>query len=229
MDFMKLLKSLEEVLYELISWVVFYPLTLWRIVRHPLHSLAYAERQLDEPEDRQYDDGVSPPILLLISLGVLHFLGNNILQTSTPAMTGALADDRNLLAFRAVAFSLFPLMFGMIALWARKARITRATFKPMFYSQCYATVPFVITLSVGLALIVMGDEEVGPETAWGLGVILAGFIWYALVETLWLANIAKLRKRWAALIVAATLACAIPIFFIVAAVVGYAASDGNVI
>lgn len=35
MDLMRLLRSLEEFLYELIGWLVFYPRTFWRILRHP--------------------------------------------------------------------------------------------------------------------------------------------------------------------------------------------------
>ncbi|SFV34632.1 hypothetical protein SAMN05216456_1952 [Devosia crocina] len=43
MDFMKLLKSIEELLYELITWFVFYPLTLWRIdAMNPMPSFLLA-------------------------------------------------------------------------------------------------------------------------------------------------------------------------------------------
>jgi len=35
MDFMRLLQSLEELLYELVSWLVFYPVTLWRTLTRP--------------------------------------------------------------------------------------------------------------------------------------------------------------------------------------------------
>lgn len=33
MDFMKWLNSLDELLYEVMSWLVFFPLTLWRALR----------------------------------------------------------------------------------------------------------------------------------------------------------------------------------------------------
>lgn len=29
---MKLLKSLEELIYEVVTWLVFYPITMWRSV-----------------------------------------------------------------------------------------------------------------------------------------------------------------------------------------------------
>lgn len=223
MDFMKLLKSLEELLYELISWFVFYPLTLWRIVRRPLYMLSYAERQLLEDEDHQFDDGLSPPVLLLISLIVLHSVGQVIDPAGEHVLTGLLADDWNLLVFRAVAFSLFPLVFGIIQLRANRARLTRTTFKPIFYSQCYAAVPFVVMVSLGLQFF--SGEPSGAMMWAGTLVFAVGLIWYVVVETLWLAQSAKLHRGKSALIVAAALVCALPLFLAVALLVALASGS----
>lgn len=224
MDFMKLLKSLEELLYELISWFIFYPLTLWRILRRPLAMLSYAERQLLEEEDHQFDDSLSPPILLLISLIVLHSLGQMFEPDALHPLTGLLADDWNLLIFRAVSFSLFPLLFGLLQLRANRARLTRTTFKPIFYSQCYAAVPFVVLVSLGLQFF--SDTDPSALTIWAGGLIFAaGFAWYAVVETLWLAQSAKLRLAKSAMIVAATLIFALPLFLLIAVLAGLASGS----
>lgn len=61
MDFMKWLNSLDELLYEVMSWLVFYPLTLWRTLLQPIGMMKYADRQLDLPEAEQYTDALSPP------------------------------------------------------------------------------------------------------------------------------------------------------------------------
>ena len=225
MDFMKLLKSLEEVLYELISWVIFYPLTLWRIIRRPMATLAYAERELQQDDAKQYDDAVSPPILLLISLGMLHVTENLIVPASAPAMGGLLADDRNLLAFRAVLFSFFPFVFGLIQLKTRGARITRATFKPVFYSQCYAAVPFVISISLGVSLAAYHSQTALGAIAATI-ILGAGLCWYATTASRWLALGAHIPLVRAVLITIATLLCAIPFFIAIGAAVGYAMSTG---
>ena len=39
MDFMRILRSLEEFLYEVMTWLVFYPRTMWRALRHPIEML----------------------------------------------------------------------------------------------------------------------------------------------------------------------------------------------
>jgi hypothetical protein len=36
MDFMKLLKSLDDFLYEVVGWIIFYPITLMRSVLNPI-------------------------------------------------------------------------------------------------------------------------------------------------------------------------------------------------
>jgi len=221
MDFMRLLKSIEELLYELISWVIFYPLTLWRIIRHPLATLGYAERELQQPEEQQFDDAVSPPILLLVSLGLVHVLSRTVLEDA-PAMTGIFADERNLLAFRAIMFSMFPLLFSLIQLRVERARVTRSIFKPIFYAQCYATVPFVISLTLGL--LFMSDETDMVSMMVGLGLMLTGLVWYGVVQALWLSITSKLHIGWAVATVMLTLAFAVPLVGLIGIVVGAASS-----
>jgi hypothetical protein len=36
MEFLKFIRSLEELLYEVMTWLLFYPRTLWRVLRHPI-------------------------------------------------------------------------------------------------------------------------------------------------------------------------------------------------
>lgn len=40
MNFVQWLNSLDELLYELVGWLVFFPVTLWRILLHPLAVLS---------------------------------------------------------------------------------------------------------------------------------------------------------------------------------------------
>lgn len=68
MDFLKLFESLDELLYEIMSWLVFYPITLWRAIAHPLRMMNYADAELGDSETEQYTDALSPPLFLLLSL-----------------------------------------------------------------------------------------------------------------------------------------------------------------
>ncbi|SFZ84651.1 hypothetical protein SAMN02983003_2137 [Devosia enhydra] len=179
MDFMRLLKSIEELLYEIVTWLVFYPLTVVRIALRPLHMMAYAERELRDAVEDQYDDALSPPICLLITLVLLHLTERWIVGANAPALPGPLADDRNLLVFRAVAFGLFPLLLSVAQLRLMKARLMRKTLRPVFYGQCYAAIPFVIAITASLQLL--AARQVMP----GLVTLLAGLGWYVVVQALW--------------------------------------------
>ena len=62
MHFVSLLKSLDDLLYQVVSWLVFYPITLWRVLRRPGAMMVYADRELADAEERQYEDTLSPPL-----------------------------------------------------------------------------------------------------------------------------------------------------------------------
>ena len=187
---MKLLKSIEELLYELVTWFLFYPLTLWRIVVHPQRMLSYAEEELGGPAGSQFDDAVSPPILLLLTLVILHGSAGLINPLSTTILPGFLGDDRNLLVFRTVAFSLLPLLFALLQVRLRAARTTRSILKPAFYSQSFAAVPFVMGFSIGLNLMLVHSSV----SLLGAAIVCTATIWFLGVETIWLSHSAN-RSR----------------------------------
>ncbi|MBB3952957.1 hypothetical protein GGQ76_004279, partial [Aureimonas jatrophae] len=149
MDFMNLLKSVEALLYELVSWLVFYPITLWRCIRRPLAMFDYAQRELTGPPENQFADALSPPIFLFLSIALAHMIDIGLTPNQDTPI-GLLADTRNLLVFRATAFSLLPMILAVQAVRQKNQPLTRATLRPAFYGHCFLAAPFV--LSVDLAL-----------------------------------------------------------------------------
>lgn len=179
MDFLKLLKSIEELLYELVTWIVFYPLTVAKVMARPVRMMAYAEAELRDEVDEQFVDTLSPPIALLITLFLVHALEMVVPRTAAPAIPGLLADDNNLIAFRAVAFSIFPLLLAVAYLRQRGTKLTRSSLRPGFYAQCYVALPFVVAFTAGGMI----------ATRWsptsGLLLMGAGYVWYITVQTIW--------------------------------------------
>lgn len=179
MDFMRLLKSVEELLYELVTWILFYPLTLWRCILHPQRMMAYAEAELKDDVASQYDDALSPPIFLLITIFVAH-----IVELATPAVKGVdlpayLSSEQNLLLFRAVSFCLFPLVFALTWLRLRDSKVTRQTLRAPFYAQCFVTAPFVLAIDLSVLI-----GRLSPALTVG-GFTLAGLalVWYLAAQT----------------------------------------------
>ncbi|MBD9540617.1 permease [Ensifer sp. ENS04] len=178
---MRLLKSIEELLYELGCWLLFYPLTLWRTLRHPQAMMRYADVELGDDLPEQYSDALSPPLFLLITLLLAHGLELGLVSRAVP-WAPLLASDSNLLMFRAVAFSILPLLMAVKLLRNKGAKLTRETLRPPFFSQCYVTAPFAFAISLGGQLLLAGHNAF---TTVGAAFVVASIVWYIVAETRW--------------------------------------------
>jgi hypothetical protein len=183
MDFMKLLKSLEELLYEVVSWLVFYPLTIWRCLVDPLHMMRYADEELADQPQNQYDDMLSPPLFLLLTLLLAQSLSHAMPSLyDDSALPPVLSSTANLLIARGVIFSVLPLVMAVTLVQRKKIRLTRETLRPPFYSQCYVAALFVLVAGIGLDLMLI------PHRA-GLGagatVFCAAILWYGQAQVRW--------------------------------------------
>ncbi|MBX7492839.1 hypothetical protein K3163_06430 [Qipengyuania sp. 1NDW9] len=185
MDFMKILKSLEEALYEVMVWLVFYPLTFWRVLTQPAYMMAYAAHELGDEDEDRYSDKLSPPIFLAITLGLAHLLE---LGLGSSELEGFLADDRNLLAFRMVMFSTFPLVLAVRLLRKRREPLDRKALKGPFYAQCYVAAPWALVVgTVPLLAFAWGGATLDSLGA-ALGVIGVAAIWYLILQARWFAR-----------------------------------------
>jgi hypothetical protein len=182
MDFMRILKSLEEALYEIVTWLLFYPITMWRSIFHPQAMMRYADAELFDPEREQYTDTLSPPIFLLLTLVIAHLLENHFARLSTSTLPDFLADDKNLIALRAIVFSIFPLLTSLKFLRHRKIAVDRRSLKAPFYSQCYVAAPFAFVVDMAL---VIGRLHHPTTTAIAWALFISALVWYLAVETRW--------------------------------------------
>lgn len=60
MDLIRLLRSLEEFLYELVGWLVFYPRNLWRVLVHPGEVAHYTRREFSKDPEQRFAEAISP-------------------------------------------------------------------------------------------------------------------------------------------------------------------------
>jgi hypothetical protein len=192
MNFMQLLRSLDELLYEVMSWLVFFPLTLWRTLRHPLQMMEYASRELADTEERQYDDTLSPPLFLLLALLLSHGLELAFVGAVNPiigdkrGLAGLIDDDTSLLMLRLALFSLIPLVQAASLLHGQREPVTRQQLKAPFYAQCYTAAPFALLLGIS-AIVMQGNTP---------SALLAGLALFVLVIAAYFAvQIAWFRKH----------------------------------
>ena len=74
-----------------------------------------------------------------------------------------------------MSFSLFPMLLGLQHVRLTGQRLSRATLCPMFYAQCYVTVPAVLALDMAL-MVGKSPARWADAAAWT--VFGLGLIWY---------------------------------------------------
>lgn len=179
MDLMRILRSLEEFLYELVGWLVFYPRTFWRVLRHPAAIARYTQLELEQPDERQFTETISPVLMLILSVVLAHALEMLSrappLPTSTPVTQLLFGSEQALLLTRCVVFCGYALVAALSILQQQRKAITRETLRSPFSVQAFLVSPFVVMLSAGTLIARMEQAWAG---ATGGVLIAGGCLWY---------------------------------------------------
>jgi hypothetical protein len=199
-------RTMGEILYEVMTGLLFYPRTLWRVLLWPAEALAAPQTGRDE--GGAGPDLVSPPLFLLISILLAQaldvFLRGEMGDAAQPAGLGPLL-------FRALAFSLFPLVMAAGTLRRQGSPVDHTTLREPFELQCLCAAPFALSLSV--AVILVGSPVEATRLA-GAALGLAAVAWYLCVQTRWLHRRLAVGSfqafRTAAWLFAVALFCCLP-------------------
>lgn len=196
MDFMGLLRSVEDILFEIVSWLYFYPRTFLLSLFRPAQMMAYADDELDDRPQQRYESTINPPVFLLITIAMASTVSDFILGPEAVAQAikdspEFLRDWKNDLMFTAFIFSIYPLLLSIDLLRHQRIGIDRASLRPPFYSQCFVAAPFGLANYVALAF--MSDETYEYEIMGGtydglyigFPIFLLTLIWYTVLQTRW--------------------------------------------
>lgn len=181
-----ILRSVEELLYEVMSWLLFYPRTLWMTLTRPLHTMRYSDQQQRDKPEKQYLDTLSPPLFLVLSILLAHAveLGVGVtVERGGSALAQAVSqNEQTLLAFRALMFSLPALVLAAMALALDGKRMDRETLREPFFAQCYSAGAAAIFVSLGG----IGIRYPNDVATLG-GVVLIGLatVWYVWLQWVW--------------------------------------------
>lgn len=188
MDFIAIIRSLEELLYEVMSWLIFYPRTLWRTLRNPVAVTAYSDHEQNDLPDDRYADTLSPPLLLMITMVLTyvlsHWIGGAEPVATTEAGKAITESAKNLLLLRALIFAIIPLVIAAIGLRCSGIVIDRKTLRQPFYSQCFLVTPFALLLQSAFAVYQL------PGYGGLVGSILGlvAFLWFGWAQTGWFSS-----------------------------------------
>jgi hypothetical protein len=194
MDFIRILRSLEEFLYEVMTWLVFYPRTLLRTAFRPIEILEYSRAELRKPEEEQFQDTLSAPLFLLLSLVISHLIELALhlhpFANAGHAAETLLGSDQNLVILRSLMFAVFPLMFALEQVKDSKSALTRKTLRGPFFGECYPASVFCLAFGIG-GTIVQARPPLAPV---GVAVMLLATAWYVGAQIVWLK---RFNASWA--------------------------------
>jgi hypothetical protein len=195
MDFLRILRSLEELVYELMSILYFYPRTLWQVLVRPLQMARYAQSEQQDRLEERYVDAVSPPLLLMLTVLLAHLVEIAVRVKLPPVGTAVgqliYGTEQNLLLYRALLFSLLPLEAAIGVVRRRGQKVDRETLRGPFHVQCFLATPLV--LSFLLAGVLLARAQ-GSSVVAGAAVGIVGVVWYLSVQTSWLRESQQLSK-----------------------------------
>lgn len=196
MDFMKWISSLDEILYEVMSWLLFFPLTLWQAVAHPLAMMDYADEQLLLPQEDQYSAALSPPLFLALSLLLAHSFSmalgqSDTIVANTRGLSRFVNDQTSELALRVVVFAGFSLFAATRLVRARGLPVDRKSLRNPFYAQCYPTAIFALFLGLATSLMIIPN----PMTmVIGAAMAMASIVNYIVVQVRWFCHNLKIGR-----------------------------------
>lgn len=185
---MKWISSLDEFLYEIMSWLLFFPLTLWRSVTRPLQTMQTVEAQETLPADQQFADLLSPPLFLALSLLLAHAITVTLGQPDEIVANrhglAALVDDAaSALVLRVIVFASFPLFLASRLVRRCGGKLDRISLRRPFYEQCFPGAVLALGTSAGTNLLSVGD----PWHSIGISLILGTIAFFVAIETRWFA------------------------------------------
>ena len=187
MNFFNLIQSLDDLLYEVMSWLVFYPVTLWRTLVRPLQMMDYSDVEQGDAADEQYTDTLSPPLFLLLSLILVHaaeiaLVGDDAMIASKVGLAAFVSNNTDLIILRIVSFSLFPVMLATRLVRAQGLQVNRDTLRAPFYSHCYVAAVLAMLLGGGVILIKLAHDW---SVLAGGALALFGLLWFGFLQTAW--------------------------------------------
>ncbi len=190
MDFFQIIRSLENLLYEAMTWLIFYPRTLWRCVVKPDGIMAYTVEELRDTTDDRFSDLLSPPLYLMLSLLIAHALEKTLgvgMEEAGEMLgeTGRMivGSEQNLLLFRSFVFALFPLVTSVGLIRRKGIALDRNSLKGPFYQQCYFGGTYGLVASTASA---MSRHALEPMQLAGIALALLATLWYLWVQTRWI-------------------------------------------
>ncbi|MBX3570674.1 MAG: hypothetical protein KF914_21630 [Rhizobiaceae bacterium] len=206
MDRHDLVNSLEHGVYDVMSWVLFFPYTLVRTLIWPVRMMRLVLTEANADPQTAFGSAMRPALLLLIAMALgsafvpLDQDAVAALRQSAPGSILA-GSWLGLVLLRMVGFCVLPLAGAVLLDIFRPGRMTRDSLRVPFYQQCYICAPLAL---VATPLMAPFDPVARPAAG---AVTMAVLIWFLVAEFLFFRRFLGARPRNAAALTLGVVAC----------------------
>lgn len=186
MDFEKFSQVFEQVIYDFLMWVIFFPYTLVRILLKPIAMTREVITELQRPSGEDRFNGLSPPLFLFLCVVGAWALSHSptlvLAASAEKTLAGqVLASPENLILFRVIIGCAYPLTGALIYEWLTPGGISHASFRLPLYQQAYVCGPY--TLISGVAASYMSLSKTMWVQGLSFGIVALITIWFVATQT----------------------------------------------
>lgn len=184
MNLIQLIRLIEELVFEVMSWFIMIPKTFAKLISSPEWGPDYVMAELSRPLDQRFDDYVSPIILWLVLAVLPYFAAIKPLAAFLPG------DFNQQLLLVALFLAAGPLGFATAVVASRNETLSKSNLKAPFHVQCYCFTPGLL-LSLPAVILTVRSENTGASPysfAYGVSVGMA-LLW------LFIAEVVALRRQ----------------------------------
>jgi hypothetical protein len=183
MENLKILRSIEDAVFELFLWTLLFPITFVDLLLHPLTFLNKMSPEIFVNESLGFQKRMSPISFFVygVLLPFIILIKNKSYLTKDELASLPGFNDALLLVV--IAFAFFPFFWTIIHILANSAEISRTNFRKYFSEQCYVFTPFIAFILWGAFYDVVtkqySPEEFSDEIVL---IILFILIWSFIVQ-----------------------------------------------
>lgn len=220
MDFVRTLQSLEEAVYEIVTWILFLPKTGFQVFFKPGWVHGYVSGEFEKKPEERFQSYLSPVLFWLI-VAVVPYAATSLNTDTTQLNIRFQIPDSSVLILPALVLIAIPMWFTLVLSWLKKISIDRASLKRLFYMQCYPVALFEIALlPLALRVALRGGESAGLALIGQIGLTVGG-LWFYLAEVLIFRH--ELDYAWWKALVIAGLATLMSLLIVIVVLTAYVA------
>jgi hypothetical protein len=168
MDLLKILQSVEEVIYEVALWTVFIPKTFFKVVFYPRWCRSYVIAEFEKDSKQRFEAYMSPVLFWAMTAIVPYLFVVDYLRLVKESRVAREVEWSQFLGFpwgtRLLVVAMFalggPLGFSLLIQKAKRTPITRESLRLAFYTQCFIFTPATLFLLPFVVVTLRFNDDV---------------------------------------------------------------------